>query len=336
MVKKNLKSMIDNIEEKEEITSRLEEKVETLTVLVDKQKKIINQQTAIIDQQKEKLSKMVDVPDDIRELREVIGTQRAEINEKESELEHTKGLLVQAQKELELTLNRMNPTQIKVEAALDTIGKLKEELAQKNSELMIKNETIKTLTNKYNEAEITAKSLLKRLEGIEEGVSKKDLEELKVKHSEERKKLKSEITKLESQLLDQKLEYDEKITEAKDMAERYEDLVKKLEDFQQKNNQANEKIKSLEASQVDLKEYKKNTFPKLKTLEKLRVVMEEDPLFRAYFIIEEVGHISLDDLRAAVGSPIVVVKKDVEKLQKLDLVEMNDVGKISIKKIEAE
>ena len=64
--------------------------------------------------------------------------------------------------------------------------------------------------------------------------------------------------------------------------------------------------------------------------------MEEDPLFRAYFIIEEIGHISLDDLRAAVGSPIVVVKKDIEKLQKIGIVEMNDVGKISIKKTEVD
>ncbi|MFX0070266.1 MAG: hypothetical protein ACFFAO_04165 [Candidatus Hermodarchaeota archaeon] len=336
MGKKDLKSVIDDIEAKEDVTSRLESKVERLTELVDRQKKIINDQTALIEQQKEKLSKMVDVPDDIRELREIIGGQRAEINEKELELEHTKGLLVQAQKELELTLNRMNPTQIKIEAALDTIGKLKEEIAQKNSEITIKNETIKTLSNKYHEAESTTKSLLQQIEQYEGGVSKNQYEDLKIQHSEEKKALKSKLTKLDSQLLDQKLEFEEKIAEAKDMSEKYNDLVKKLEELQQKNTTANEKIKSLEASMVDLKEYKKTTFPKLTTIEKLKNVMEEDPLFRAYFIIEEVGHISLDDLRAAVGSPIVVVKKDVEKLQKIGIVEIDDLGKISVKKIEVD
>ena len=62
--------------------------------------------------------------------------------------------------------------------------------------------------------------------------------------------------------------------------------------------------------------------------------MEEDPLFRAFFIIVEVGHISLEDLRAAVGSPIVVVKKDVQRLENAGLIVLDDAGKISAKHFE--
>ena len=346
MPKKDTKSLLDDIESKQDVKARLEEKVERMTMLVEKQKRIIADQTSLIDQQKEKLSKMVDIPDDIRELREMIGAQRAQINEKEIEIEHTKGLLAQTQKELEFTKNRMNPTQIKVEAALETIGKLKEELTQKNSEIMVKNETIRTLSNKYSEAETSAKILRKRAEEAEGGgESRKEIEQLKIQHSEERKELKSEITKLESQLLDQKLEFEEKISEAKDMSERYNDLVEKVNELTEKNNEAKEEIKSLQkemedkvkglnAKMEDLRQFREENISKITFLERLRPIMEEDPLFRAFFIILGVGHISLDDLRAAVGSPIVVVKKDVQKLENAGLIEVDEAGKINVKKFE--
>jgi len=334
MPKKDTKSKLDYIEANQDVTSRLEERVEKLSMLAEKQKRIIADQTSLIDKQKEKLDKMVDIPDDIRELREIIGTQRAQINEKEMELEHTKGLLAQAQKELEMTQNRMNPTQIKVEAALETIGKLKEEIAQKNAEIMVKNETVRTLANKYSEAEVISKSLLQRVEQSEGGVSKKEFEELKIKHSEERKAIKSEIAKMEAKLLDQKLEYDEKLSEAKDMSERYNDLVGKVNELTDKNNEANEKVKSLNAKMEDLRLFKENNISKITYVEKLKPVMEEDPLFRAFFITKEVGHISLEDLKAAVGSPTVIVKKDVQKLQDTGLVEIDDAGKFRVKAFE--
>jgi len=334
MPKKNTKSKLDDIEANQDVTSRLEERVEKLSMLAEKQKRIISDQTSLIDKQKEKLDKMVDIPDDIRELRELIGTQRAHITERERELEHAKGLLAQTQKELEMSQNRMNPTQIKVEAALETIGKLKEELAQKNSEIMVKNETVRTLANKYSEAEVISKSLLQRLEESEGGVSKKEFEELKIQHSEERKAIKSEIAKMEAKLLDQKLEYDEKLSEAKDMSERYTDLVGKVNELTDKNNEANEKVKSLNAKMEDLRLFKENNISKITYFDKLKPLMEEDPLFRAFFIAKEVGHISLEDLKAAVGSPTVIVKKDVQKLQDIGLVEIDDAGKFRVKAFE--
>lgn len=334
MPKKDTKSKLDDIEANQDVTSRLEERVEKLSMLAEKQKRIIADQSSLIDKQKEKLDKMVDIPDDIRELRELIGTQRAHITERERELEHAKGLLAQTQKELEMSQNRMNPTQIKVEAALETIGKLKEEIAQKNSEIMVKNETVRTLANKYSEAEVISKSLLQRLEESEGGVSKKEFEELKIQHSEERKAIKSEITKMEAKLLDQKLEYDEKLSEAKDMSERYTGLVGKVNELTDKNNEANEEIKSLNAKMEDLRLFKENNISKITYFDKLKPLMEEDPLFRAFFIAKEVGHISLEDLKAAVGSPTVVVKKDVQKLQDIGLVEIDGAGKFTVKSFE--
>lgn len=330
---KDLKNIIDGIEKREKHTSRLQEKAEKLTLLVEKQKKIISDQTVLLEKQKAQIAKMVDVPDDIQELRDIIGTQRALLNEKEIELEHTKGEMIQAKKELELTLNRMNPQQIKIEAALETISNLKTELTQKNSEITIKNETLKTLANKLHEEEAASRGLRERLEDLEQGVQfKQEIEELKKQHSNERKELKSQITKLESQLLDQKIEYQEQIAEAKDMAERYDTLFKSAEELSVKNNELKEKIKSLEASMVDLRKFKEENFSKINYLDRLKSIMEEDPIFKSFFIIQEVGAITLDDLKAAVGAPIVVVQRDVKKLQSIGVLEMSDTGKITAKK----
>ena len=331
---KDLKNVLDKIEKKEGVTSRLEEKVEKLTLLAKKQKKIIADQTGLLDKQKQQISKMVDIPDDIRELRELIGTQRGQINEREIELGQTKGLLIQAQKELELTTNRMGPMQIKLDASLDTMGKLKEEIVQKNSEILIRNETLKTFQNKITELEAFSRVLQERLEEHKGGVPKKEVEDLKIQQSEERQKLKTEISKLDSELLNQKLEFQENITEAKDMKERYDGLVGKLEGTNKKYVEAHDKVKSLEASMEDLRNFKKENINKITYLDKLQPLMEEDPIFKGFFIVQQVGSISIDDLKAAIGAPIVTVKKDVKRLQDLGLLEMNDVGKITTKKFD--
>ena len=131
MAKKDLRKTLDDLEKNQDMTARTEEKIKRLTELVERQKKIISEQTALLDTQKSKLAEIDDMPDDIIELKRIIGEQRAHLREKDLELEHAKGSMVQAQKELELTVKRMNPTQVKIEAALQTIGDLKAELAEK-------------------------------------------------------------------------------------------------------------------------------------------------------------------------------------------------------------
>ena len=62
--------------------------------------------------------------------------------------------------------------------------------------------------------------------------------------------------------------------------------------------------------------------------------MEHEAQFKAFLILEQVGSMAIDDLRSALGSPIVLVKKIVQNLQNVELVEINDAGKIIVKKIE--
>ncbi len=331
---KDLKNMIDNIESSQDSTSRYEEKIERLTELSSRQKKIIADQTLLLQKQKIKLSKMVELPDDIRELREMIGTQRGLLNNRETELEHTKGLLVQAQKELEMTKDRMNPTQIKLDAVLKTMGQLKTEIAQKNSEILVKNETLTTFVNKVKELDIFSKAQQAQLDDLRGGISKKELDILKTEYSEERQKLRTELSKSESQLLDQKLEFQEKIAEAKDMSERYDSLVSKTDELNVKNQDLNEQIKNLNASMEDLRNFKKDNINKITYLDKLKPLMEQDPIFKAFFIIQEVGSMSLDDLKNAIGAPIVIIKRNIQQLEKMELLQLNDDGKISAVKFD--
>jgi len=312
---KDLKNVLDNIEKSQDKTARMEEKIEKLTQLANKQKKIISEQTLMLEKQKARLSKMVDIPDDIRELREIIGTQRGQLNEKDIEIDETKGLLVQAQKELELTTSRMKPTQIKLDATLGTLGTLKQQIVQKNAEIVVKDETLKTFQNKIQE--LTS--------------FKNQINELRIDHVEEKKVLNKKVSQLESQLLQQKLDFQEELGKADDVKEQYQNILPKIEDLNNKIKEANETIKNLEKQQEDLKNFKQENINKITYLDTLKPLMEEDPLFKGFFIIQQVGSITLEDLKGAIGAPIVLVKRGVQRLQDIGLVEMSDDGKISAK-----
>lgn len=324
MPKKDLKGLIDGVEKKEDSTVRLESKVERLSELVERQKKIISDQTSLLDQQKAKLASSDNLTDDVIELKRMVGEQRALINTRENELEHTKGSLAQATKELEMYLKRMNPQQLKLEGAIETIGNLKAELAEKNTQMNLINESLQTFANRIKEKEAESDTLKIQLEEITGGISKEEFDDLKVSQSEERQKLKQDITKFETQLLDQQIEYKEKMAEAKDMAEKYDGMKDRLEDLSQKNETYTAEIKKLNAEMEDLRNFKKDNYHKIFYLDKLRPIMEEDPIFRAFFIIQDVSSISLEDLRKAVSAPIVTIRRDIQKLQKIGALKMSD------------
>ena len=110
---KDLRDMLDNIESSEKQTAILQSEVDKLSSLVERQKRIISEQEAIVEGQKVKISKMSDIPEDILELKELIGAQRQQLNERELELKYTKGEVAQSQKELEFMKKQIDPAQSK-------------------------------------------------------------------------------------------------------------------------------------------------------------------------------------------------------------------------------
>jgi len=338
--------MLDNIESNQKESAEFQVKLDRLQELAEKQKKIIDDQERIIEEQKQKISKMYDVPEDIRELKELIGTQRALLTKRETELEVAKGEALQAQRELELLKKTNMPAQERLESMYETTGNLKAELAEKNSQLLLKDEKIMTLENQIKEIQAFADRLQEeqvKLMAEMDQKWKNEIEHLQNDYLEEKKDLVSKITELDQFLLDSKLTSTEASSDAKDMKsalteirKKHEDLIKKVEELRDKNREANELNSKLNDEMSSLKTFKHENQNKIDYYDKLTKLMEQEVQFKAFLILEKVGSMHLEDLRNALGSPIVLVRKIVQKLQEADLVFINEEEKISVKKIELE
>jgi len=227
------------------------------------------------------------------------------------------------------------PTQRKLDEGFETIGTLKTEIAEKNSELLLKDE-------KLQEIQAFADKLQNEQIGLLSDMDqkwKKELEQLRLDHIEEKKELAGKIADLDTFLLDSKLTSTEATSEAKDLKSRFaeirsqqENMLNKYEDALEKKREADEDLRKANKNLEDLTEFKKLNGKKIYYYDKLTALMEREAQFKAFLIIEQVGSITVEDLRNALGSPIVLVKKLVQNLQDVDLIEISEVGKITIKK----
>lgn len=341
---KDLKNVIDGIESSEKESAVLQSKIDRLQEILEKQKRVINNQENIIEEQKIKITRMYDIPEDVLELKKLIGTQRALLNERESEHDLAKGEVLAIEKELEFMKRQNIPTQKRLDESYETIGNLKAELAEKNSELILKDGNIKSLENKVKELQAFADKLqdeqVKLLSNMDQKW-KKELEQLRTDHIEEKQDLIGKISDLDTFLLDSKLVSTEATSEAKDLKSRFdeirtrqENLIKKLEEALEDKRKADEAVRKLNSDMEGLKEFKKKNLKKIHYYDKLTELMEHEAQFKAFLILEQVGSMAMEDLRNALGSPIVLVKKIVENLKNVNLVDINDAGKIIVKKIE--
>ncbi|MHA2289746.1 MAG: hypothetical protein ACXABG_13255, partial [Promethearchaeota archaeon] len=334
---KGLRDAIDSIESSEKESAVLQSKIDRLLELIEKHKRTITDLEIKIAQQEVKIKRMYDVPEDVLELKELVGTQRAQLNQKETDLDLAKGEVLSIQKEMEFMKRQTIPTQRKLDEGYETIGNLKAEVAEKNSELILKEETIKSLENKIQEIQAFADKLqdeqVKLLSDMDQKW-KKELEQLRLEHFEEKKEMASKIADLDTFLLDSKLTSTEATSEAKDLKSRFaeirdkqDNLLKKLEEALDKKREADEKVRKLDVENEDLRKFREKNGKKIFYYNKLNELMEHEPQFKAFLILEQVGSMTIEDLRNALGSPIVMVKKFVQNLQDAQLVEINDADK---------
>ncbi|MHA1106708.1 MAG: hypothetical protein ACTSPN_13475 [Promethearchaeota archaeon] len=341
---KDIKNALDGIESSENLVANVQAKADRFQELIEKQKRIISDQEVIIEEQKMKISRMYDIPEDILELKELIGTQRALINEKDMELDHAKGAVIQIERELELYKKQSEPIQKRMDDTYELIGTLKAELAEKKSEVLLKTERIKNLENKVREIQAFADKLQDEQIKIINDMDKKwktEVESIKREHLEEKNELNAKLREMDQILLDSKLISTEASSDAKDIKSRFQEIRDKQEDLIRKNEVLRDEKRNLEAeirkfdeSIKDLRSFKEDNEAKITYYDKLTPLMEQEAQFKAFLIVEQVRSISLDDLRNAMGSPIVLVKKMVQNLQKADLLEIDDVGKIHVKTME--
>jgi DNA repair exonuclease SbcCD ATPase subunit len=206
-------------------------------------------------------------------------------------------------------------------------------MAEKSSELLLKNEAVKNLNNKIEELQAFTDKFK------EEQV--KLISELEDKRRIESKDLKAEVSRLEAVLLERKLQSTELDSDAKDaisrmesMKAKYEELIIKVGELNDKNRTANDEIESLTKTIKEIKKFQQENITKIHYFDKLKPLMEKETLFKAFLIVDEVGAITLEDLKNALGSPIVLVKRITQQLEGAGLLETNEQGKIVITKIE--
>jgi predicted transcriptional regulator len=108
-------------------------------------------------------------------------------------------------------------------------------------------------------------------------------------------------------------------------------LNNKVGELGDQNREANAEIESLNKKIKEIQDFQKENVDKINYFDKLKPLMEKEVLFKTFLIVKEVGAITIDDLRAAIGSPIVVVKRNVQDLESVGLLETNEQGKIVVK-----
>ena len=273
---KDIKDVLDGIESSEALVAEAQSKANRLQELVQKQKTIISDQEAIIEEQKSKISRMYDIPEDILELKELIGTQRALLNEKEMELDHAKGTVIQIERELELYKQQSEPMQKRLDETYDSIGTIKAELAEKKSEVILKTERIKNLENKVRETQAFADKLQDEQVKLINDMDQKwkaEVETLKREHLEEKNETNAKLREMDQILLDSKLVSTEASSDAKDIKTRFEEILNKQEDLIQKNELLRDEKRKLEAEirrfdekLKDLKDFKEKKYTKLQKL----------------------------------------------------------------------
>ncbi|MHA1294827.1 MAG: hypothetical protein ACTSQJ_19485, partial [Promethearchaeota archaeon] len=219
------------------------------------------------------------------------------------------------------------------------VDKVKEEQMNKISELEQRHTTeFQEKIDKYLKQIEDLK--MQNIENIEKLRQEKidAIEKLKNQHLKEIQELKDEKRKVESILMESKLLSSEKGSEAKSLAEQLEDiskkheeLIKQIEDLKEQNRYAQKDIENLNKIIENLSEYKRKNSPKITYFDKLSVLMEQEPLFKTFLIVMDVGAITKEDLQKALGIPIVMVNKHIQQLEEIDLLEINEIGKITLK-----
>ncbi|MHA1507910.1 MAG: hypothetical protein ACTSO6_04310, partial [Promethearchaeota archaeon] len=130
----DLKNAIDGIESSENQTAIMQSKIDKLQQLLEKQKRVIQNFEDVIDEQTIKIARMYDIPEDVLELKELIGTQRGLLNEREKDYDLAKGEVLAMKKELEFMQRQNGPAQKRMDESFEEIGNLKASLAEKKSE----------------------------------------------------------------------------------------------------------------------------------------------------------------------------------------------------------
>jgi hypothetical protein len=344
---KDLEKVLAGISKTEQKSAIKQAQIDRLRELTEKQKRVISEQEGLLLEQKQKIDSMFDVPADVEQLKRLIGEQRAQLNDKDQKLELSYSKVAEIEQELKGQMQTQNIMNKKFESTFSQIGEIKVELAEKNAIASIKDNEIQNLNIKIKELQKISQENIKETSRLNDQIRSKDLElmdskmrvesELKEQMLTERDESFKKIKDLEAKLLEKELASKEKLGFADqsiksydDMKKKYEDLIAKYDEFTETDKKNKVEISELKKQLEELNNYKGAIENTIITFNKIRSLMDTEPMFRVFGIVWDVGEISLSDLKNALGIPTVTMKKYIQTYEKFEILKIDDLGKVSL------
>ncbi len=367
---KDLENIISSIGQEELAVAQKQAQIDRLKQLIVKQRNEMAEQQKIIKELNDRMHHMYDLPADVEELKRMVGEMRAEINDKDSQLQMAYGTVAEHEAELRNLRLQMDPLSKNLETYITQVGELKAKMAEHEGLLMLKDKDIHELKTNLNNKQANfdnmemefAKKVQERLKEFmetEDNYQKKiadmqeELREKSMTSDEARVKIKAElqdgvlknqtefldkIRNLESQVLDKDIE-------SKEAKQNLENSLKQLQDIKQKLDSQVEKFNQLQKDYseikneldnrdefyAEIKKFKEDNFDIAKNFTRLMTLFEHDPMFKAFLLVNDVGEMNVEDLKNSLGVPSITTKKYVDQFIKADLFILTDTGKVTLK-----
>ena len=147
-----------------------------------------------------------------------------------------------------------------------------------------------------------------------------------------------EKSQLETKLLEKEMIFKESLNKAEvaekkaqDISAMYQDVSAKYSAIQKQLVKVQEETTTKSTVYGDLKEFKNRNEGIVRNMDGLVKLFEEEPLFRCYLLIRDIGVMTVDELKKAIGVPSVTIKKYVAKFIAVDLFVEDENGKITLK-----
>jgi chromosome segregation ATPase len=244
--------------------------------------------------------------------------------------------------------NKVGSMNTNVQDTFQTITLLKTELAEKqakismlsgeveskNSEIAQKDQFCKDMESKMVSIQNEVQTTRLSSDGMRtkiEGELKEEIFKAKGDFGKQRNDLETKILDLEMALKDatQKAESAEK--QLNEMRERWDEVQAKRDELFTENQEKDDILKQKDAQIADLQDFKnknENTAINMKGLVQL---FETEPLFKCFNLVNNIGEMNIEDLKSALGVPSVTTNKYVQQFIKVDVFEISENGKITLK-----
>ncbi|MHA1519157.1 MAG: hypothetical protein ACTSRK_03145 [Promethearchaeota archaeon] len=444
---RDLENIISSIGQEEMQVAQKQAQIERLKQLILKQKNEMGEQQKLVDELQGRINNMYDLPADVEALKRMVGEMRAELNQKDAQMEIAYGTVAQQEGQLKNQQMQMDSFNQNLNIYITQVGELKTKLIEQKGVMAAKDREIHELQIAKNRNQDSVQNMEEefakrvqgrlrqfmdteddykaRIEKMEEDfeermkdirsqststkddyvarIAKMELDyrdklkqsqdeirelqskvhqlemdnskftseiaeiddikenydktiaglreetqegkkrneervlQLKDEHFKEKSENIAKIDSLESELMEFKLkiqESDKTTTLAenrlKELQSKQEDLVERYENLVKVKDDLEAKYKEFRDGNQDLIDFKEENVDKVENFDGLLKLFEEETLFKTFLLVRDVGEMSLELLKGALGVPTVTTKKYVDQFVKVGLFEHLENGKVKL------